>query len=150
MLFSRRKKAKAPTCIRRLLVVEDDPLLAFDHEHGLAQAGYTVVATVNNAAAAIAAITDHPIDAIILDLHLSGMADGQDVAQEAHRLGIAVLIVSGTDAGAAADYSFGWLRKPIANGALVAALHMMEGVLCHGVKPRRITGLTVFGGVAAQ
>src|SRR3546814_5127776 len=43
MLFASR-----PSCIKRLLVVEDDPLVAFDNERTLKHAGYDVVASVDS------------------------------------------------------------------------------------------------------
>jgi CheY-like chemotaxis protein len=40
MLFGKRERA-----IRRILIVEDEPLVAFDNEHLLRECGYEVVAT---------------------------------------------------------------------------------------------------------
>ncbi len=40
MLFASR-----PSCFKRLLIVEDDPLVAFDNERTLKHGGYDVVAT---------------------------------------------------------------------------------------------------------
>ena len=45
MLFGKRERT-----IRRILVVEDEPLVAFDNEHMLQDAGYEVVATVDTLA----------------------------------------------------------------------------------------------------
>ena len=43
MLFGKRERL-----IRRILIVEDEPLVAFDNEHTLTDAGYEVVATVDS------------------------------------------------------------------------------------------------------
>jgi hypothetical protein len=51
MLFGR-----APPRLQRLLIVEDEPLVAFDNEHFLETHGYIVVATIDNAPAVLAAI----------------------------------------------------------------------------------------------
>ena len=48
MLFAHR-----PTCIKRLLIIEDDPLTAFDNEHTLKHSGYDIVATVDSGEAAV-------------------------------------------------------------------------------------------------
>ena len=48
MLFVHR-----PTCIKRLLIIEDDPLTAFDNEHTLKHSGYEIVATVDSGEAAV-------------------------------------------------------------------------------------------------
>ena len=49
MLFASR-----PSCIKRLLIIEDDPLTAFDNEHTLKHSGYEIVATVDSGEAAVA------------------------------------------------------------------------------------------------
>ena len=43
MLFGKRKQV-----VKRILVVEDEPLTAFDNENFLGDAGYEVVATVED------------------------------------------------------------------------------------------------------
>ncbi len=42
MLFGKRRRV-----VKRILIVEDEPLTAFDNENMLTDAGYTVVATVD-------------------------------------------------------------------------------------------------------
>lgn len=143
MFFSRRGKAARPTCLRQILVVEDDALVAFDHEHDLSGAGYDVVATVNNGEAAVAILAEHSIDVVVLDLNLSGEMTGAAIARLAHDRGIAVLLVSGDGPGDAAPYAFGALAKPLANGALVRALKAMEKMLCRGEAIEAVKGLTL-------
>lgn len=142
MLLSKRTKAAKPSCIARILVVEDDPLVAFDHELHLQQAGYTIVATVNSGEAAVAVLAEETVDAVVLDLYIDGTISGHDVARLAHDRGIAVLLVSGEDAGTAGDHAFGLLAKPVANGSLVAAIRSMEAQLCRGEEAAPVTGLT--------
>ena len=144
MLFSRRPMAAKLSCITRLLVVEDDALVAFDHELVLKAAGYTLVATVNSGEAAVAVLAEEPVDAVILDLHIAGTISGEDVARLAHDRGVAVLLVSGAEAGSAAAHAYGHLGKPLGHGALVAALRTMERHLCKGEAPRDVAGLTIF------
>jgi len=43
MLFGRRKQV-----VKRILIVEDEPLTAFDNENMLGDAGYVIVATVDD------------------------------------------------------------------------------------------------------
>lgn len=144
MLFSRRSKIAKPSCIARLLVVEDDPLVAFDHELTLKAAGYQLAATVNNGEAAVAVLAEQPIDAVILDLNIAGPITGADVARLAHDRGVAVLLVSAGDAGVAAQHAYGHLPKPLGHGTLVAALRTMEQQICKGEAPRAVHGLTIF------
>ena len=50
MLFGKRARM-----INRILIVEDEPLVAFDNEHFLRDAGYVIVGTVDTVAEAVAA-----------------------------------------------------------------------------------------------
>ena len=43
MLFGKRKQV-----VKRILIVEDEPLTAFDNENFLGDAGYEIVATVDD------------------------------------------------------------------------------------------------------
>ena len=84
MLFASR-----PTCIKRLLIIEDDPLTAFDNEHTLKHGGYQVVATVDSGEAAVAVMAAEPVDALVLDLGLAGHMTGREVARQPRHRGAA-------------------------------------------------------------
>ena len=75
MLFGRRKRT-----INRILVVEDEPLVAFDNEHVLSDAGYEIVATVDRVDEAARVIAGQPIDLILSDVALSNDGTGVEVA----------------------------------------------------------------------
>jgi DNA-binding response OmpR family regulator len=66
MLFGKRART-----INRLLIVEDEPLIAFDNEHFLRDKGFEVVATVDTVADALASIAAQPIDLVLADVNLS-------------------------------------------------------------------------------
>lgn len=150
MIFSRRSNAVKRSCITRLLVVEDDPLVAFDHELDLKGAGYTLMATVNSGEAAAAVLAKDNVDAVVLDLHIAGAITGEDVARLAFDRGVAVLLVSGDAPGPAKQYAFGHLGKPLHHGALVAALRAMERQLCKAEAPGEVGGLTIFAPTAPE
>ena len=137
MLFNKR-----PRLIERLLLVEDEPLVAFDNEHGLKDAGYEVVATVDNVADALATI-DEPLDLVLLDINLAGEGSGVDVARAAQARNLSVLLVTGNPPADAADYAVGCLAKPYGAGALRAALAAVDAVL-GGDKPKDTPGLTLY------
>src|SRR3546814_17136481 len=101
-----------PSCIKRLLVVEDDPLVAFDNERTLKHAGYDVVASVDSGEAAVALLATEPVDALVLDLALAGHMTGREVARVARDRGIAVLLVTGQCPADAADIALACLNKP--------------------------------------
>ena len=80
-MFGRKKRR-----IVNLLLVEDEPLVAFDNEHALTDAGFTVVATVDRVATALAALKDGlAIDLVVADVQLAD-GSGLDVARAAQAL----------------------------------------------------------------
>jgi DNA-binding response OmpR family regulator len=139
MLFAHR-----PSCIKRLLIIEDDPLTAFDNEHTLKLGGYDIVATVDSGEAAVAVMAAEPIDAIVLDLGLAGHMTGREVARLARDRGIAVLLVTGQCPEDGADIAVACLGKPHSASALVAALRAVETMTCKNQAPRKVSGLTTF------
>ena len=78
MLFGKRERR-----ISRIMIVEDEPLVAFDNEYMLKDAGYEVVATVASLADALAVIEAEALDLVLTDISLSGEGDGIDVARAA-------------------------------------------------------------------
>ncbi len=126
MLFGKRERS-----ISRILVVEDEPLVAFDNEHLLQEAGYEVVATVDNVEAARAAIESEgeAIDLVLTDIKLAGEGDGTDVARIAGERGVPVLFVTGFCPEEAQSLAIGCLAKPYSSGVLRAALDCLEDVM---------------------
>ncbi len=138
MVFGRRKRR-----ITRLLVVEDEPLVAFENEYALADAGFTIVGTVPRADAAIAVLGDD-VDLVVSDVQLAS-GTGLDVARAAKAAGVPVLFVSGSCPVDAQALAAGCLAKPYAPRDLVAAIEAVDAAL-QGAKPRRLpAGLTLFG-----
>ncbi len=121
MIFGKRERL-----IRRILVVEDEPLVAFDNEVMLKDADYEVVATVDTFADAAEAIGLHEIDLVLTDLSLSGDGDGSDVARAAGERGIPVLFVTGDCPEEAKCLALGCLAKPYSARVLLNALTVIE------------------------
>ena len=84
---------KSDPVLKRILIVEDEPLVAFDNEHLLREAGFEVVATVDGAADALRIIGDNMLDLVLADISLSD-GDGTEVARAAHGRGVTVLFVT--------------------------------------------------------
>ena len=125
MLFGKRERL-----IRRILLVEDEPLVAFDNEHLLGEAGYEVVATVDCLADAREVLEgDEPIDLVLTDVKLSGEGDGTGVARIARDRGVPVLFVTGYCPEEAEGLAVGCLAKPYTDKVLKAALDCLDDVL---------------------
>ena len=139
MLFARKQRL-----INRLLVVEDEPLVAFDNEHALGDAGYHVVATVDRFRDAMAVIEAGEIDLVLSDVALGGDRDGMDLARAVKPLGIRLLFVTGACPVEAPDYSIGCLAKPYAQRDLIDSLAAIELALA-GKRPKRMpAGLSLY------
>jgi DNA-binding response OmpR family regulator len=121
MLFAKRERA-----IRRILIVEDEPLVAFDNEHSLADAGYEVVGTVDTLADAVRVLGEEAIDLILTDIKLNGDGDGMDVARAAAARGVPVLFVTGNCPAEAPSLGVGCLAKPYSDKVLKAALDALD------------------------
>lgn len=124
MLFGKRERT-----IRRIAIVEDEPLVAFDNEHLLGEAGYEVVATVDNLADAVRAIQEEELDLVLSDIKLSGEGDGMDVARAAAAKGVPVLFVTGNCPIEAQTVGIGCLAKPYSDKILKAALDAIDDTL---------------------
>jgi two-component system, response regulator PdtaR len=132
MLFGKRERR-----IRRILIVEDEPLVAFDNEYMLQDAGYEVVATVDSYAGAAAAIEGEEIDLVLTDLSLAGEGDGTDVARAARARGVAVLFVTGHSTADVEGLALGCLAKPYSEKILLGALKAIDGHL-QGKHPKKV------------
>jgi len=79
----------------RILVVEDEGVVAADIEECLKKLGYSVVASAATAAAAIRKAVEKEPDLVLMDIRLKGSLDGVDAAEQLrHRLGIPVVFLT--------------------------------------------------------
>ena len=135
MLFGRKQRT-----ITRLLVVEDEPLVAFDTEHLLTEQGFDIVATVDRVAAAVAVIGEGTaIDLVLVDVNLAD-GTGIDVARAAGVRGIPVLFVTGACPADAETLAIGCLSKPYGQRDLLNAIGAIERAIAGGKRPKRLPG----------
>jgi DNA-binding response OmpR family regulator len=139
MLFGKRERT-----IRRIAIVEDEPLVAFDSEHFLNEAGYEVVATVDNLADAARVIEEELLDLVLSDITLRGEGDGTDVARAAGAKGVAVLFVTGDCPPEAQSLALGWLAKPYSDKMLKAALDTLDSLRSGRKVGKLPAGLSLF------
>jgi DNA-binding response OmpR family regulator len=132
MLFGKRERR-----IRRILIVEDEPLVAFDNEYMLQDADYEVVATVDNYADAAQVIGEAELDLVLTDLSLAGEGGGADVARAAAASGVPVLFVTAHCADEVKALAVGCLAKPYSERVLLAALKAIDHHL-QGETPKKL------------
>jgi DNA-binding response OmpR family regulator len=126
-------------------VVEDEPLVAFDNEHFLVEAGYEVVATVDSLEDASRCLAEEEeLHLVLTDITLSGEGDGMDVARAAATRGIPVLFVTAHSPAEAQQLAIGWLAKPYSDKMLKAALDALESHLSGRRIKRLPAGLSLY------
>jgi DNA-binding response OmpR family regulator len=126
----RRKTGREPGQKPRILVVEDEYLVATEIEAGLIERGFDVVGIATTAADAIRLAKAERPTLIVMDIRLAGGRDGIEAAKEIYQTsGIRCLFATAyteatmrNRAGPAAP--LGWLAKPYAIEGLIAAIRV--------------------------
>lgn len=146
MLFGKRKRN-----VKRVLIIEDEPLTAFDNEVMIQDAGYEVVATHDDYEEAVAALDREQVDLILSDVRLRGDKSGIELAEEARRRGIPLLFVTGHPPDNAHELCVGCLTKPYNEKTLRAALEAVDQHLSgKAAKPPKGMELFPFGSKGAE
>jgi two-component system, response regulator PdtaR len=120
--------AKVSSASCRLLIVEDDYLIASQMEDALQEAGFEVTGVANSAEEALALAQEHRPGLVVMDIRLQGTRDGIDAALELFAtLGIRCVFATAhhderARTRAAAACPLGWLPKPYTMRSLVAVL----------------------------
>ncbi|HEX9947824.1 MAG TPA: response regulator [Allosphingosinicella sp.] len=139
MLFGKRERA-----IRRILIVEDEPLVAFDTEHLLRECGYEVVATVDTLADAVRVLGEEEVDLVLSDIQLNGDGDGMDVARAAGARQVPVLFVTANCPIEARSLGIGCLAKPYSDKVLKGALDVLDRKLSGKAVKKLPAGLSFY------
>jgi two-component system, response regulator PdtaR len=111
---SGKRTAEAP----RVLIVEDDFLVAAQAESALTSAGFAVVGVASSAEEAIQLAAMQPPALAVMDIRLAGGRDGIEAALELFQsMGIRCIFATAHDDTAtrnraAAVHPLGWLPKP--------------------------------------
>jgi len=121
MLFGRRKRI-----VKRILIVEDEPLTAFDNENMLGDAGYHIVATVDDFDEALEILEREEVHLILSDVRLRRQQTGIDLAHAAKGRGIPTLFVTGHPYPNAASVAVGCLMKPYNERQLTKAIECVD------------------------
>jgi len=110
----------------RILIVEDDFLIAMQTETALTEAGFDVVGTATTAEEAIVLAKEQRPSLAVMDIRLASARDGIDAARELFReLHVRCIFATAHDdrhtrARAEPFAPLGWLAKPYTMTSLVA------------------------------
>lgn len=122
----RMDAAEAPAGPTRILVVEDDFLIALQTEAALTEAGFQVVGTATTAEEAVALAKEERPFLALMDIRLASERDGIDAARQLFsELNIRCIFATAHDdprtRERAEPYApLGWLAKPYTTASLVA------------------------------
>ena len=121
MLFGKRKQV-----VKRILIVEDEPLTAFDNENMLGDAGYEIVATVDDFDEALDVLGRETVDLVLSDVRLRSQQNGIDLAHAAKAMGVPTLFATGHAYPNAANVAVGCLSKPYTERQLCKAIECVD------------------------
>jgi two-component system cell cycle sensor histidine kinase/response regulator CckA len=114
----------------KIVIVEDEGLIAADLEARLKIAGYTVPGTADSAHKALQLIRKTSPDLVLMDVRLKGNVDGIEVADQVrNQLDIPVVFLTAYEDGgtlerAGRTQAFGYIKKPIASASLKGSIEM--------------------------
>ena len=112
--------------ISRVLLMEDEALIALDVEMALRDAGVSDIVTAFTTDEALGALDQHTICAAILDIHV-GQTESYDVARRLRGRGIPFVFSTGTSAELPEFDDVPLVLKPYSSDAIVEALSRVTG-----------------------
>ena len=113
---------------KKILIVEDERLIALDLEYILKGFGFRVVGVVSSSEEAMRAVEAVKPDLVIMDIKLKGEVDGVETARRiAERFPVSVVYLSAysdsrTMQRATIDAPFRYLRKPFGKRELYESI----------------------------
>lgn len=122
----------------RILVVEDDAIIAMSAETTLTDAGHEVIGPCATLNAALAAAAQHAPDLALVDINLAGGEEGVAIARALLRVhGLRSLFATGQPniARANKDIAMGVLQKPYSEAGLRDAIPVIAAVFEGGSPP---------------
>lgn len=114
----------------RVMIVEDEAVVALHLRQELSKLGYTVVGTATNGEQALKLIEEVFPDVVLMDIHIQGEMDGIETASRIPRyLHIPVIFLTaysedGTLKRAGETHPYGYLIKPFLDRELHATIKM--------------------------
>ena len=118
------------SCERKIVIVEDEGLIAADLQGRLERAGYRVPGVAASGGEALEVIRAESPDLVLMDIRLSGEMDGIEVADQVRsEFDIPVVYLTAyedrqTLQRASRTQAFGYIKKPIASASLQGSIEM--------------------------
>lgn len=107
----------------RVLIVEDEALVALELEGMIGLAGHDAVDTADDLPSALAAVDRDRPDLALVDVRLAGGTSGLDVAAALKDVGVPVVFATGNcPAEEGRGLALGCLHKPFSDRSLALAL----------------------------
>jgi CheY-like chemotaxis protein len=123
----------------RVLIVEDDPLIALHLELLLRELGHIVVGAASRGSTAIEAAREHRPDLVLMDMRLAGRRDGAEIAAEIRsRYGIPVIFMTAQSDPHSRERAWSarpidHLVKPVSEHAFKNAMQRAARLLATGI-----------------
>lgn len=114
----------------KILIVEDEAVIAMELEARLNQLGYQVIGSASSSDSALQKIETMPPDLVLMDIHITGAKDGIETAEEVRtRYNIPVIYLTAYADGntlqrAKLTIPFGYLLKPFREEELRTTIEM--------------------------
>tara|TARA_R110001592_G_scaffold19937_4_gene81402 strand:- start:3342 stop:5768 length:2427 start_codon:yes stop_codon:yes gene_type:complete len=114
----------------KVLVVEDENIVALDLKRRLSKLGYNVIGMASNADRALKLIEEHHPDIVLMDIHIQGHTDGVEIARivyEKYHIPVIYLTAYSEEttlARAKQSNAYGYLLKPYSERELHAGIQM--------------------------
>ena len=118
------------SCERKIVIVEDEGLIAADLQGRLERAGYQVPGVAASGGEALEVIRAQSPDLVLMDIRLAGELDGIQVAEKVrNEFDIPVVYLTAyedreTLQRASQTQAFGYIKKPIASASLQGSIEL--------------------------
>ena len=139
----------------KIVIVEDEGIIAADLRGRLTSVGYSVAAIAASGNEALRLIRQTSPDLVLMDIRIKGNQDGIQVAQRVHEeFDIPVVYLTayddrGTLERATATQAYGYIKKPIASASLQGSIELALAKHRHErqLREQRDWALASFGAV---
>lgn len=114
--------------MKKILLAEDEALIAMSMQLQLEEAGYNVYETVATGEEAVSCVKKNPPDIVLMDIHLSGQVDGIEAARQiSDAFDIPIIFITGypdneTKQEASQVNPGGYLTKPVGIEAITSTI----------------------------